>query len=450
MSQAQNKITPIGIMAILAITILSVSHDDIFKQSYSQTDEETQAIKIAKEFVTSGPTYSFDGIDGTINVGPVKMLKSYPPQYIVDISFDSSHAGYGDRTDKILAQVITPHEISVRVVNNTVMSAVIDGVWDELNQKMLDEQDQDSSNGQIPNKRLSATLVLQINRTVSFEDKYTVTFSKVIQDSRCPADAICIRGGDATIQVELESSESGKREFQLTLDAGYHDSIKEFDGYLMKIVSLEPYPLSSVPTNPSDYVATISISSGYVSPREQIENGVSPMYVTCSDGLVLMQKLSGNSVGCVSPSTAQKLAERGWGTITVNDFKSSKQAVNPASTYCFEKGGKIQTKEVKGEVESICVLPDGSECEQWEYYEGNCPPTNPRLTVMDFQRLVKESADIETIFSIAGEPDTDIGSGIHIYVYNLDDETQIWIGYTDKILYVNHVDSNGNIISKLL
>ena len=45
-----------------------------------------------------------------------------------------------------------------------------------------------------------------------------------------------------------------------------------------------------------------------------------------------------------------------------------------------------------------------------------------------------------------GEPDEDIGSGIHIYVYRLSDSTAIIIGYTDKILYAKHVDSNQQVL----
>ncbi len=39
-----------------------------------------------------------------------------------------------------------------------------------------------------------------------------------------------------------------------------------------------------------------------------------------------------------------------------------------------------------------------------------------------------------------GKPDEDRGSGIHIYVYNLSDSTEIVIGFTDKIVYARHVD----------
>ncbi len=69
--------------------------------------------------------------------------------------------------------------------------------------------------------------------------------------------------------------------------------------------------------------------------------------------------------------------------------------------------------------------------------KGNFDYFNTHLTAdMSYADLVK----------IFGEPDEDIGSGIHIYVYKLSDSTSIIIGYTDKILYAKHVDSDQQLL----
>jgi len=96
-----------------------------------------RAIKIAKDFIVQAPTFKYDGISDTLNVTDVKMLESFPVQYIVTITFDSSHAGYGDREGQVLAQVITPHTAVVTVVNDNVISAILDDQWDELNQEPI-------------------------------------------------------------------------------------------------------------------------------------------------------------------------------------------------------------------------------------------------------------------------------------------------------------------------
>jgi len=49
---------------------------------------------------------------------------------------------------------------------------------------------------------------------------------------------------------------------------------------------------------------------------------------------------------------------------------------NPASVYCREQGGTLRIKETEEGQQGICVLPDGTECEEWEYFRGTCPVEN--------------------------------------------------------------------------
>jgi hypothetical protein len=98
---------------------------------------QQQATEIAKEFIVQAPTFKFDGINETLSIIDTVVLESYPEQYVTTLTFDSRHAGYGDRTGQVLAQVITPHTARTTVVNNSVTSATLDSKWDELNQKPL-------------------------------------------------------------------------------------------------------------------------------------------------------------------------------------------------------------------------------------------------------------------------------------------------------------------------
>lgn len=100
--------------------------------------EESPQVQIAKDFVVSSPTFAFDGMPNTLTVLDEVILESFPDQYVITIGFTSLHGGYGDRADQIVTKALTPHEIMVTVVENEVVSAVIDGKWDELNQQMLE------------------------------------------------------------------------------------------------------------------------------------------------------------------------------------------------------------------------------------------------------------------------------------------------------------------------
>jgi hypothetical protein len=72
--------------------------------------------------------------------------------------------------------------------------------------------------------------------------------------------------------------------------------------------------------------------------------------------------------------------------------------------------------------------------------------TTDKRTYEYFAANVKQPMDDKIVIKLFGEPDDDIGSGIHIFVYNLTDGTVIFIGVTDHIHYASHVDANGQLL----
>jgi len=50
---------------------------------------------------------------------------------------------------------------------------------------------------------------------------------------------------------------------------------------------------------------------------------------------------------------------------------------NPASAYCVQNGGASRiVTAADGSQGGICVFPNGSQCEEWAYYRGECSPAN--------------------------------------------------------------------------
>jgi len=87
----------------------------------------------------------------------------------------------------------------------------------------------------------------------------TLTFVDVQGDSRCPADAICIQGGDAIVRVRAAG---GSRSETLELHTG--DSSRasaQYQGFTIVLTDLQPYPFSSrPPIGAGDYKATLVVS----------------------------------------------------------------------------------------------------------------------------------------------------------------------------------------------
>jgi len=74
-----------------------------------------------------------------------------------------------------------------------------------------------------------------------------------------------------------------------------------------------------------------------------------------------------------------------------------------------------------------------------------------RDTADYFREKLVASMSYKDIVKNFGQPDEDRGSGIHMYVYKLSDNTEIVIGFTDKILYARHVDANAlSVLEELL
>ncbi len=73
----------------------------------------------------------------------------------------------------------------------------------------------------------------------------------------------------------------------------------------------------------SELSNTEQVSSLSDSPRKQMANGIAAEDVICKSGLTLMIRNSG-SAACVKPSTAEKLANAGWGVIE-KEFSSDSE-----------------------------------------------------------------------------------------------------------------------------
>jgi dipeptidase D len=49
---------------------------------------------------------------------------------------------------------------------------------------------------------------------------------------------------------------------------------------------------------------------------------------------------------------------------------------NPASAFCAEQGYELEIRDEAGGQAGYCLFPDGSECEEWAFYRGECAPAS--------------------------------------------------------------------------
>jgi len=103
--------------------------------TFSQMTLETSR-GIARDIVVNSPTFKYDGIEETLALTEEVVLRCpFCWQFVYE--FDSSHAGYGDRTGQVLAQVITHHRAVITIDHGRITRAVMDDCWDMLNQQEI-------------------------------------------------------------------------------------------------------------------------------------------------------------------------------------------------------------------------------------------------------------------------------------------------------------------------
>lgn len=62
---------------------------------------------------------------------------------------------------------------------------------------------------------------------------------------------------------------------------------------------------------------------------------------------------------------------------------------NPASEYCEQQGYTLEIRTAEdGSQTGYCIFDDGSECDEWAYYRGECGPSNQAPSSTEFPTVV--------------------------------------------------------------
>jgi hypothetical protein len=117
------------ILALLLVALIGAACESL-------SPKYQQARRLAETTVTHEGTYAFDGDSATLKLTKYQTL-STPDTWTFTYRYDSKHAGYGDRTGQLLAQVITSHTAVITVQQGKVTAAVLDGKWDMILQQPI-------------------------------------------------------------------------------------------------------------------------------------------------------------------------------------------------------------------------------------------------------------------------------------------------------------------------
>ncbi len=110
-----------------------------------------------------------------------------------------------------------------------------------------------------PESPLDARVVLALGEIAAVDGASSrIRFLEVLGDSRCPADAFCIQGGDAIVRIDVIPTFGAPSTYDL--HTGNPQPVRH-DNLTIELVELSPYPFGSLPPiGPTDYRATLRIT----------------------------------------------------------------------------------------------------------------------------------------------------------------------------------------------
>jgi hypothetical protein len=99
---------------------------------------------------------------------------------------------------------------------------------------------------------------LAVGESVSVRGaSFALGFEQVLDDSRCPADALCVWAGDARLSAWARLDGQPRREIELhTLQP----NPLALERFRVEVRALEPFPYSNVRIDPRGYVVTLLIT----------------------------------------------------------------------------------------------------------------------------------------------------------------------------------------------
>jgi hypothetical protein len=117
------------ILIILMLTTGCIS------QVYTEEDARDDAL----DFIENAPTFSYDGVKKSLIVIDSESAEC-KGCFVVTVQFTCRNAGYGNRSSFFLIHRPTDHVAVIHLQEGEITRAIIDNLWDELNQKSITEQ----------------------------------------------------------------------------------------------------------------------------------------------------------------------------------------------------------------------------------------------------------------------------------------------------------------------
>lgn len=223
------------------------------------------------------PDYPTAVVPAPIESVMIISTRSLPPQYVVKIisGLPSGCAQFNDYD-----VVLDGNEIHIKVTNlmpapdTLVMCTQIYGYQDtSINigsdytrgveySVLVNDWPAETFVGVGGPEDVPTGIDIPLGKSVELEiDGLMLEFVEVTEDSRCPANVVCVWAGQAKVLVAANDDGEDLGEHELLLDpTGSASNSVTLGDYTVVLTALNPYPGAYAGSQDSDYVATVSVS----------------------------------------------------------------------------------------------------------------------------------------------------------------------------------------------
>jgi len=146
-------------VVFLFLTIIVLIVWMILAQPKKEICDMEKSQEVAKNWILEkSSTYKFDGYDLSLSKSKELDCENC---YEFIFWFNAKHAGYGDRSDMLLAQVITPHTIIIKTENSEIVSSITDEKYDEMRMNFLESVPNITILNPIKGEKVKSPILLQ-------------------------------------------------------------------------------------------------------------------------------------------------------------------------------------------------------------------------------------------------------------------------------------------------
>jgi hypothetical protein len=119
-----------------------------------------------------------------------------------------------------------------------------------------------SSAGTAMNAGLGEIFRLQFGQTATVEGRdLEIVFEAVEADSRCPKGEACVWEGDAIVRLSAKGAAGVEEKLELHTASKGPASVG-YNGWSIRLVGLEPYPVTGRTIPEAAYVVTLEVTHG--------------------------------------------------------------------------------------------------------------------------------------------------------------------------------------------